>query len=105
MVGWPFNADQTIALLGPATVAAIIAAIFAIRADTFGRRNARELAALRDFDIQPRVDAGWTHLNAGPITVQLGNVGGPASRFVWVGHDVTKVGMSTGTIGHSVTAL
>jgi hypothetical protein len=105
MVGWPFNADQTIALIGPATIAAIIAAIFAIRADTFGRRNARELTALRDFDIQPRVDVGWTPLQANNIVVQFGNVGGPAPRFVWVGSDDTKIGMCTGTIGHAATPL
>src|SRR5262249_3957336 len=56
-------------------------------------------------DIQPRIGAGWTPLQGSPITVQLGNVGGPAPRFVWVGSDDSKIGMCAGTIGHTGTPL
>jgi hypothetical protein len=101
---WPFDPNQTIALVVgvPGTLAAIFAAIYAFRADTFGRRSARQQDLLRDFDIQPRLEVPFTPIAPdSPLTVVVRNLGGPAIRFVWVGSDDTRVGMCTGSVGHS----
>ncbi len=98
---WPFTFDQTIALaIGvPGTVAAIIAAIFAVRADWFVRKDSAADAALRDLDIQPRLHERWGGYAGTPAHLELMNVGGSAAHFIWVGHDDRFVGAASGPIG------
>jgi hypothetical protein len=102
-LSWPFNADETIALLigVPGTIAAVIAAIFAVRADWFVRKDSATNALLRDADVQPRLHEAWGGKTA-PTThnfLSLTNVGGSATHFIWVGIDDQYVGAASGTIG------
>jgi len=82
---WPPTEDQAVQLLILAV--AVVAAVFAIRGDVFGRRQARLDAQQRKADVQPRLSAtlrgdGW---------LTLDNAGGAAARYVWVGQSDTSV--------------
>jgi hypothetical protein len=99
---WPFTADQTLAIFGPATVAAIIAAIFAPLAYFSGRKEAERAAQRRDLDIQPRVNANFP---VAGLQLSLTNVGGPAVHFIWVGTHDDTVRAACGGMGSSAAAL
>jgi hypothetical protein len=105
---WPFSTDQTIGLVVgiPGTIAAIIAAYYARRGYSFGKRAAKAQEQYRNYDVQPRLEVPFTALSdTGPIVVNVRNVGGPAPTFMWVGHDDTRVAVSTGSIGHRSDSL
>jgi hypothetical protein len=72
-------------LLIVSAVAAVVAAIFAFRADIFTRSGSRQAAAQREADVQPRILVHW---RGGGAVVSFSNTGGAAISFVWVGmHD------------------
>jgi hypothetical protein len=63
-------------------LAAVVAAIFAIRVDVFGRKS-------RAKDVRPQPRVRWV----GPGYIRLGffNVGGPAVHALWVGTATPKL--------------
>ena len=86
-------------LLVVATIAAVVGAVFAFRADVFTRRSSRQVSAQREADMQPRLDAEWGGSQGYPMaTVSFRNAGGAATRFVWVGQHDAGVFVASGTV-------
>ena len=104
-MSWPFTVDQTIAVFGPGTIAAVIAAVFAWRADWFVRRQSVSDARRRDLDIQPRLTAKQQVGNGGMVSVRMLNVGGPAVHFIWVGTSSDHGLATAGSMGSGTGSL
>ncbi len=84
-------------LLVIATIAAVVGAVFAYRADVFTRRSSGEAAAQREADIQPRLDAQWTGSLHYSGNIEITNAGGAATQFIWVGFADTSIFAAHGT--------
>jgi hypothetical protein len=99
-LAWPFSPDQTIALVG--TFAAIVAALYAFRADRFVRRTSATAEARRDREIQPRLSASSQF---GVPDVWFENVGGAATNFIWLGTDDEALFAAWGTISANTQGM
>jgi hypothetical protein len=85
-------------LLIIATLASVVAAIFAIRADVFGRASGQLAATQRKADIQPHLTVTWQGAPANGCRIMVGNGGGAAPHLYWVGHDEAAIFITCGVI-------
>src|SRR5215467_9791024 len=80
---WPLGLGDTVGIVGAA--AAIVAAVFALRADWFGRRQALRADTQRDREIKPRLRTDWREPSNRGRGLEFYNIGGPAPNLVWIG--------------------